>query len=185
MLGECGATVYVTGRSRAGRRAQAAGEDLSLVETARLVSDGGGTGIAVEVDHSVDAEVEVLFTKVRHEQGKLDILVDTPGAGTASMTARLYMAKDLAWNDHDVAVVGLSPGLMRTEAILEEVGTEADNWHTKPILDGSESTELTGRGVAALATDNNVLAKSGQTFQTRQLARDYGYSDVDGRMLMP
>lgn len=103
---------------------------------------------------------------------------------TAKLTINqmtLYMAKDLAWNGHQVAMVALSPGFMRTEAIMEEVGTDAQHWHTMPILDGTESTELTGRGVVALATDGDILAKSGRTLSTRQLARDYGYSDIDGR----
>ncbi|MGW5364062.1 SDR family NAD(P)-dependent oxidoreductase [Actinopolymorpha pittospori] len=275
VLGECGATVYVTGRSRAGRRAEAAGEDLSLAETARMVSERGGTGIAVEVDHAVDAEVEVLFSKVRHEQGRLDVLVNNawagysiddgtldepfwqqpmlrfdrmwtvgvrshlvatrlglplmlaagrglvvnttlmfdlgedvgaltgaspailqkpPGethAGTALFyrTAKLainqmvlYMAKDLSWSGHDVAVVALSPGFMRTEEILEGFGTNAQGWHTLPELKPTESTDLTGRAVAALAADKAVLEKSGQTLGTRELARHYGFTDVDGRV---
>ena len=93
----------------------------------------------------------------------------------------LYMAKDLAWSEHDVAVVALSPGLMRTEAILEDVGTDASGWHAAPVLQASESTELTGRAVASLATDEAVLGKSGQTLGTRELAQHYGFPDVDGR----
>lgn len=81
VLGQCGATVYVTGRSRSGLNATTAGEDVSVSETARRVSELGGTAIAVEVDHSVDAEVEVLFTKIQHEQGKLDILVNNAWGG--------------------------------------------------------------------------------------------------------
>lgn len=75
-LGAAGATVYCTGRST---RQQAS--DLSrpetIEETAERVTAAGGQGIPVRVDHSVPAEVEAFFGRVRAEQdGQLDILVN-------------------------------------------------------------------------------------------------------------
>ena len=71
-LGEAGATVYVTGRSRA---ADAAGALPGTIDaTAAEVTRLGGRGIAVAVDHAVDAEVEALVARVEAESGRVDIL---------------------------------------------------------------------------------------------------------------
>ena len=68
-LGEQGATVYVTGRTTGDG-------ELTIDTTVRMVNEAGGSGIAVRVDHGVDAEIGALFDRVRAEQGKLDILVN-------------------------------------------------------------------------------------------------------------
>lgn len=67
-LGEQGATVYVTGRTTEG--------ELSIGATAALVDEAGGTGVPVQVDHSVDADIEALFAQVRADHGRLDVLVN-------------------------------------------------------------------------------------------------------------
>src|SRR5262245_8367379 len=75
VLGEGGATVYVTGRSE---RGSATTESLpgTIQETAEAVTERGGVGIAVRCDHTVDAEVEALFAQIKAEQGRLDVLVN-------------------------------------------------------------------------------------------------------------
>ena len=45
----------------------------------------------------------------------------------------------------------------------------------------AESPEFPGRAIAALAVDENVLAKSGRVMTTPELAREYGFTDVDGK----
>ena len=72
-LGEAGATVYVTGRSTSSSRGELPG---TIEDTAGELSRMGGRGIAVRCDHRVDAEVEAVFTRVRMEQGRLDLLVN-------------------------------------------------------------------------------------------------------------
>jgi len=49
----------------------------------------------------------------------------------------------------------------------------------------TESAEFAGRAVAALAADNDVLAKSGQVLTTPRLAREYGFTDIDGKQQSP
>ncbi len=68
-LGEKGATVYVTGRTRGDG-------DRSIDTTAALVTKLGGKGIAVEVDHFQDDQIQELFKQVEAEQEGLDILVN-------------------------------------------------------------------------------------------------------------
>ncbi len=75
MLGEAGATVYCTGRGSR-ERGSPTGRRENIEETADMVTAAGGTGIAVRVDHSVDAEVEALFKRVSKEPKRLDLLVN-------------------------------------------------------------------------------------------------------------
>ncbi len=74
-LGAAGATVYVTGRTT---RTQASeyGRPETIEETAALVTEAGGEGIAMRVDHLVPSEVEALVARIRAERGRLDILIN-------------------------------------------------------------------------------------------------------------
>ena len=72
-LGSHGCTVYVTGRSEKAGDANLPG---TIHETARAVTEAGGRGIAVRVDHANDLEVKALFEQIEREQGRLDILVN-------------------------------------------------------------------------------------------------------------
>jgi dehydrogenase/reductase SDR family member 1 len=74
--------------------------------------------------------------------------------------------------EHDVAVVALYPGLVRTEGVLK--------WKEYLDLSNSESSEFVGRAVAALATDPDVLDRTGDVLVVAELAREYGFTDVDG-----
>ncbi|MCX9190260.1 oxidoreductase [Carbonactinospora thermoautotrophica] len=80
VLGEEGATVYVTGRStRAG--GSPTGRPETIEDTAEEVTARGGTGIPVRCDHTDDAQVRALFDRVRAEQGRLDLLVSNAWGG--------------------------------------------------------------------------------------------------------
>ncbi|WP_435333549.1 SDR family NAD(P)-dependent oxidoreductase [Haloarchaeobius sp. TZWWS8] len=78
-LGGAGATVYVTGRSVAEDRT----DDLpgTVTETAQLVTDRGGEGIAVRCDHTDDGDVEELFERIEADHGRLDLLVNNIWGG--------------------------------------------------------------------------------------------------------
>lgn len=87
------------------------------------------------------------------------------------------MAREV--KSHGVAVVTLMPGFMRTERVLAAMKTE----ELKKTFgfEKSESTEYLGRAVAALAADGDVLKKTGKIHFVGDLAREYGFTDVDGR----
>jgi NAD(P)-dependent dehydrogenase (short-subunit alcohol dehydrogenase family) len=241
VLGEEGATVYVTGRSVRGE-----GSTLdrpgTIDETAEQVTARGGVGIPVRCDHSVDGEVEALFERVGREQGRLDVLVNNAWGGyelspdpalrfweielrhwdlmfsagvraqltgtrfavplllatggslvvnttwvldrphghcfyevakTASHRLTASMADDL--RDDGVAVIAVSPGWMRIDRMSL----------TPERAALTESPEFVGRAVAALAADPDVLARSGGLFTVVELAREYGFTDVDGSTASP
>lgn len=74
-LGAAGATVYVTGRSTRQQKSDYQRPE-TIEETAELVSAAGGTGIAVQVDHLIAADVAALVRRIRAGHGRLDILVN-------------------------------------------------------------------------------------------------------------
>jgi dehydrogenase/reductase SDR family protein 1 len=94
-------------------------------------------------------------------------------AATDKMTAD--MADEL--KPHGVTVVSLYPGMVRTEKVMA-----AAQWLD---LSNSESPEFIGRTVAALATDPDATRHTGQVLVAAALARDYGFTDVDGATPRP
>jgi NAD(P)-dependent dehydrogenase (short-subunit alcohol dehydrogenase family) len=80
VLGEAGATVYVTGRTA---RNSAAVDSLpgTIDDAADEVTARGGQGIAVHCDHTVDHDVDALFDRIRAERGRIDILVNNVWGG--------------------------------------------------------------------------------------------------------
>ena len=104
-------------------------------------------------------------------------------AKTSVLRLAFSQAKELA--PHGCTAVALTPGWMRSEMMLEIYGvTEADwregergNPHFRAI---SESPRFVGRAVAALAADPDLHARNGGSFSSGGLAREYGFTDVDG-----
>jgi NAD(P)-dependent dehydrogenase (short-subunit alcohol dehydrogenase family) len=82
---------------------------------------------------------------------------------------------------HGVASLALSPGWMRTEFVLAGHRTDEAHWHEVPALARTESPRYLGRAVAALAADAQVMGKSGAVHRVADLAREYGFTDIDGR----
>ncbi len=243
-LADEGATVYVTGRTVAPGAHPLPG---TVGDTAAEVDRRGGKGIAVQVDHGQDEQVAALFEKVKHEQGRLDVLVNNAFALPEDLTvpkpfwekplsnwemvdvgvrsnfvaawhaARIMvpqgsglivatsgyvgvtytygvvfgtcksavdrMAHDMAveLKPHDVASISLWLGLTfteRAERNLKSTPEMTSQTVTNP--DVGSSVEFPGRVVAALATDPDVMHRSGGTFIAAELAREYGVTDIGG-----
>jgi NAD(P)-dependent dehydrogenase (short-subunit alcohol dehydrogenase family) len=68
LLGAAGATVYVTGRTTRSQRSEM-NRPETIEETAELVADAGGRGIAAQVNHLEPAEVKALIERIEGEQG--------------------------------------------------------------------------------------------------------------------
>jgi NAD(P)-dependent dehydrogenase (short-subunit alcohol dehydrogenase family) len=261
-LGDEGATVYVTGRSVAGQP-NPTGSPETIDETAGMVTARGGLGIPVRIDHTVDAEVEALFDRVKAEQGRLDFLVNNAWGGyesyesdtafdrpfweqplwrwhkmldagvNAGMVASCFAARIMLpqrsglivntvadvgtrnWDldafhyvmvfydtaktaidriafgmavdlrPHGIAALTLAPGFMRTEAVLRAFKTDEARWQGTPGLERTETPLYLGRAVAALASDPDVLRKTGRLLRAADLAKEYGFTDLDGRYVPP
>src|ERR1700716_1235610 len=85
---------------------------------------------------------------------------------------------------YGATAVSLTPGWLRSEQMLENYGVTESNWREAtmrvPHFAISESPAFVGRAVAALALDPNASRWTGQSLSTRQLAKIYGFTDLDG-----
>lgn len=259
MLGEAGATVYCTGRSSRTQpntsKHHAAGRPETIEETAEMVDAAGGRGIAVRVDHTVEAEIAALFDRVQKESRRLDVLANVitglsvesweafwkqpaaegraivdswiwPHVNTCRYALPLMVARKsglvveiveqdtIAYHGtfyfdlfetvlkrlafaiaeegapRGVSAVAITPGFLRTESILDKFGVTEATWREaaennaeakKFGFKDSETPCFVGRAVAALAADPEVRRWSGGVYRTISLAREYGFTDLDGR----
>jgi len=99
--------------------------------------------------------------------------------------ARLVWAMAEELREHGIGSMAVAPGFMRTERVTEafrRAGAAA-------ALDGpggpKETPAYLGRAIVALASDPQVLEKSGQLLEVGTLARAYGFTDVDGTQPQP
>jgi dehydrogenase/reductase SDR family protein 1 len=119
-----------------------------------------------------------LIVNVSHVTGD-GLTVGDNVAYSVAKSADNRMMRDMATQlrPHDVTAVALYPGLVRTEGIVR--------WREYLDLSNSESPVFAGRAVAALAADPNVLDRTGQVLRAAKLAREYGFTDVDGKVPEP
>jgi NAD(P)-dependent dehydrogenase (short-subunit alcohol dehydrogenase family) len=101
-----------------------------------------------------------------------------------SMVIRLAVAQAAELKPHGVAAVAITPGFLRSEAVLEHFGVTEANWRDgagkDPNFAHSETPAYLGRAVAALAADPDVLAKTGRALATWGLYQEYGFTDING-----
>jgi NAD(P)-dependent dehydrogenase (short-subunit alcohol dehydrogenase family) len=98
---------------------------------------------------------------------------------------RLAFAQSVELAPHGCTAVALTPGWLRSEMMLENYGVTEANWrdaaakhpHFAAI---SESPRFVGRAVAALAADPQLNRRNGGSFSSGGLAREYGFTDIDG-----
>lgn len=103
-----------------------------------------------------------------------------------SSLARLAYGMAMELVRTGVTALCVSPGFLRSEAVLGHFGVKEDNWRDAiakdPYFTESETPALVGRAVATLAADPDVHRKAGLTHFASDLAREYGFTDVDGRV---
>ena len=104
-------------------------------------------------------------------------------AKTAVLRLAFSQGEELA--AHGCAAVALTPGWMRSEIMLDNYGVTEANWRDGARVNAhfaaiSESPRFVGRAVAALAADPEVARRNGGSFSSGELAREYGFTDVDG-----
>ncbi|MFD9161625.1 SDR family oxidoreductase [Streptomyces sp. NPDC059558] len=101
-----------------------------------------------------------------------------------SAVIRLAVAQAAELKPHGVAAVALTPGFLRSEAMLEHFGVTEANWRDgaadDPNFAHSETPAYLGRAVVALAADPDVIARTGRALATWDLHKEYGFTDADG-----
>ncbi len=103
----------------------------------------------------------------------------------AKMAAiRLAFAMSEELSGKGITALALTPGFLRSEAMLERFGVTEANWRdaAKTVMgfEASETPCFVGRAVAALAADPDVHAKSGGVYASWALSDEYGFIDIDG-----
>jgi NAD(P)-dependent dehydrogenase (short-subunit alcohol dehydrogenase family) len=117
---------------------------------------------------------------------------DIIGGGGNPMSQAIKMAQKvlpLLWAaelaPHGITVMAITPGFLRSESMLQNLGVTEDNWREAGKQDSnflqSESPLFVGRAIAALAADPTVQDRTGMLFSSWELGREYGISDYDGR----
>jgi NAD(P)-dependent dehydrogenase (short-subunit alcohol dehydrogenase family) len=97
------------------------------------------------------------------------------------------LAYAMAWDlrGTGVTALALTPGFLRSEAMLHRFGVTEASWRDAIAIDRhfaeSETPAYVGRAVAALAADPAIATKAGRAFSSGGLSREYGFRDVDGR----
>jgi NAD(P)-dependent dehydrogenase (short-subunit alcohol dehydrogenase family) len=98
---------------------------------------------------------------------------------------RLAFAQSVELAPHGCTAVALTPGWLRSEMMLEHYGVTEENWRDGAAVNPhfaaiSESPRYVGRAVAALAADPQLHRRNGGSFSSGGLAREYGFTDLDG-----
>jgi NAD(P)-dependent dehydrogenase (short-subunit alcohol dehydrogenase family) len=245
-LGEAGATVYITGRTVRGKLGSK-GVPGTIQDTAREVTERGGVGVPVRVDHTRDHDTKRLIGLIRKREGRIDILVNNAFGGedgsqpivtydgfpfwkhdfdewwyrmftaylrsdlattyyalplmlrkrgglivntlwwnrgrylcdlffdlASAAVGRMAYGLDLELRSKGVTILGVSPGWTRTEHMSHL---------PEKILKQLPSPEYVGRGIVHLALDPRVREKSGKLFEIGALAREYGFTNLDGPLI--
>ena len=104
--------------------------------------------------------------------------------GTAK-TAVDRMARDMAieLKEHNVASLSLWQGLTLTEKAQYNLAQSKEKMTSSITNMTGSSVEHPGRVIAALASDPDIMKRSGGTFITTEVAQDYGITDIDGRVI--
>ena len=129
-------------------------------------------GLAVEVTDGTDA--------YNASNYRVSFFYDLAKAAVNRMAFAL--AHELA--PHGATALSLTPGWLRSEAMLDAYGVTEANWHDatkrQPHFAISESPAFVGRAVAALAADPDVARWNGKSVSSGELAKVYGFTDTDG-----
>lgn len=92
------------------------------------------------------------------------------------------MAEDLM--DDRITAIAVTPGFLRSEAMLELFGVTEENWkegaNKDPHFIASESPYYIGEAIRCLASDPEIHSRTGRVFSTWELSEEYGFKDIDG-----
>jgi NAD(P)-dependent dehydrogenase (short-subunit alcohol dehydrogenase family) len=153
-----------------GLRAWRNGVETHLVTSHRLVPlmVAAGRGLVIEV---TDGDRPDYRGSLFYDLAKSSVI-------------RLALAQSEELRPHGVSAVALTPGFLRSEAMLDHFGVTEATWREGVARDPqfalSETPRYVGRAAAALAADPGVARWSGRALSSWGLAREYGFADLDG-----
>nr|WP_310795812.1 SDR family oxidoreductase [Heyndrickxia oleronia] len=98
---------------------------------------------------------------------------------------RMAYGLSIELKQDNIAVLAVSPGFMRTELVLQHHHVAEENWQESEELKDSETPHYIGRAITHLASDANIIEKSGKAYRVGDLAKEYNFTDIDGRFIPP
>ena len=129
----------------------------------------GGRGLVVEV---TDGDTLAYRGNLFYDLAKVSVI-------------RLAYAMAEELRPHHITALSVTPGFLRSEAVLDHFGVTEENWQDgiaqDPHFAASETPFYVGRAIAALAGDPQVARKAGGVYSSWDLAEEYGFTDTDGR----
>lgn len=195
MLAEAGARVYCTGRSTRAHGVTVGGPE-TLDETVEMIRHAGGEAIAVRVDHTVEAEVQALFERVRRDEGRCDVLVNSIWGGDpfidwearfwALDIAKVRALLDQAVISHLIAARYAAPLMVEAGRglIVEVTDGELPGYRGQLLYDLVKASvnrlgyamawDLAGTGVTALTVSPGFL-------RSEQMLRNFGVTEANWR----
>lgn len=93
---------------------------------------------------------------------------------------RLIYGMSIELNKHNISCIALSPGWIRTEHLKRLFNVDDYNYKENDEMLKTESTLYIGRAIEYLAKDENIIDKTGKTMVVGDLAKEYGFDDIDG-----
>jgi NAD(P)-dependent dehydrogenase (short-subunit alcohol dehydrogenase family) len=191
-LARAGFFVYASGRSSRTSGPSELGRPETIEETGDLIRAAGGAGAVSVVDHEDPGRVDALVAGIDGEHGRLDVLVNAEFRRNVGFyydlvkanVERIVKGLTAELEDHPVTAVGVTPGWLRSERMLENFGVTEATWREAcariPGFAISESPTYVARGVVALARADDADRWAGTIISSRQLADAYGITDTDG-----
>lgn len=153
---------------------------LRLAIDSHLITNHYALPLLIKNKHGLVVEMTDGTAEYNKTHYRLSMFYDQ--AKTAINRMAWALAEEL--KPYQCTAVSLTPGWMRSEIMLEHYKVTEENWRDATVEEPhfviSESTRYVGRAVAALAGDAQVGRFSGQSLSSGELARIYGFTDIDG-----
>jgi NAD(P)-dependent dehydrogenase (short-subunit alcohol dehydrogenase family) len=153
---------------------------LRLAIDTHIITSHFALGLLIGNPGGLHVEVTDGTTEYNDEHYRLSLFYDL--AKTSVTRMGWSLAQEL--QPHGCTAVAISPGWLRSEQMLDNYGVKEENWRDatkkQPHFIITETPRYVGRAVAALAADADVARWNGQSLSSGQLAKVYGFTDLDG-----
>ena len=153
---------------------------LHLAIDTHLITNHFALRLLIKNKGGLVVEVTDGTAEYNHDHYRVSVFYDL--AKTAVIRMAWALAQEL--KPHECTALALSPGWLRSEQMLDNYGVSEENWRdatkVQPHFIITETPRYVGRAVAHLAGDPDVARWNGQSLSSGQLAKIYGFTDVDG-----
>ena len=153
---------------------------LRLAIDTHIITSHFALSLLIKNPGGLVVEVTDGTTEYNQDHYRLSLFYDL----AKTSVTRIAWAQAQELKPHKCTAVALSPGWLRSEQMLDNYGVKEENWRDatkkQPHFIITETPRYVGRAVAHLAADPDVARWNGQSLSSGQLAKVYGFTDLDG-----